>query len=182
MDKIAIINTNILPKDLANTISARIGGDWVLSFAPETLWQYFSNIPELASIPESRLLQDKVLAIKMLLNTDSAWLNWHIYEKVILTFNDIVPDFSIIQEPTITDLYIGTHLINDIRVEPFSSEVGAYVAVIANMYGVTKLYYPLEWAQKELDKLVPTVDTEIDSDLEVLSSKLKKGELTSLSL
>jgi hypothetical protein len=170
------MDSYILPKTLANLITSKAGPDWIVTFAPETLWTYFSDIPELKDIPNYRLLKDKVLAIKTLLNSSAFWSDWHVFEKVILTFNDIVPNFSIIQEPDITDLYIGVYLADEIRTETFSSEIQTYVAVVANIYGATKLYYPLEFAQKELDKLTVKADTEIDKDLLVLSTKLKHGE------
>jgi hypothetical protein len=169
----------ITPKNLAKTITDKVGPDWILAFAPETLWTYFADIPELIDIPRSRLLQDKVLAIKTLLNSTAFWTDWHVFEKVIMTFNNIVPNFSIIQEPTIVDLYIGVALANEIREEKFSSEVATYVATVADIYGVTKLYYPLEFAQKALDDITNKnrTNTELTEDLKVLSDKLKNKEI-----
>jgi hypothetical protein len=80
----------------------------------------------------------------------SPWTEWEIFEKIIQALNNNIPDHSVLQKCSVSQLMAGVDMLNEIREEPFSWEVERYIAACAIDAGVTYLPEPLQFAQEAL--------------------------------
>lgn len=139
-----------------NIIKLLISNSEWLQWEPETIWQTlddnFKNLPK--GQPEfPRIFKDIISATKLCMTNDMAWNEWNVFSKVILTFNNIVPYFDIMQKPLLGQLAFGVYILNQIKSSDFSEEVKLYIASAAKHDGYILLPDILRFAQDRLDAM-----------------------------
>ena len=133
----ADIPEDINPIRLKNFLVDNYKADW-LEWLPAVIDK------EVMGKQKSEILSNKIQAIRVCLNTDTPWLQWHVFEDVGKALNHQVPDFTLVQPLTLGECLTTMDTMKKLRSEEeFSSEVLAYIASIAanNDY----VYLPSEW-------------------------------------
>lgn len=93
---------------------------------PETLW---SEINKVFGVDPSRLAKDKILSLQVMLNTDNFWTDVHVFENIVLVFNNQKPLFDRIQHCTPEQLCWGVKLAGYIsNKEKYNYDPAAYIA------------------------------------------------------
>lgn len=111
--------------------------DW-FEWEPETLWQTIEK--DFKQTP-SVLTKNKINAIKTILLTDAFWKEWNIFEKVVLAFNDHIPNFYSVEVPSPGEISWAVREANFVRPGvPWSDEVVVYVQRVCKDAGL--VYYP----------------------------------------
>lgn len=95
---------------------------------------------------------NKLQAVRSLLRAISPWYEWPVFEKVVQSLNNNIPNFEETQRCTLSQLMAGADMINQLREERFGEEVSRYVAACAVYEGVMYLPPPLDFAQSYLSE------------------------------
>lgn len=101
--------------------------DW-LTFEPETFKDITINKKE---IDKEDL--NKILALQTALNSQSNdttffFTNWQIFEKIVLSFNDVVPNFEEVEQVEPHEIQAVITLFEKIKKVDFNDEVASYIA------------------------------------------------------
>lgn len=133
--------------------------DHWMDWEPETIWHelqdHFHTNDSSNEIP--RLVKDMILAIKLCLTNTMPWDHWHIFDKVIMTFNNEIPNFEVMQKPSLGEITLGVEAMNKIKANIFSEEIQNYIAIVAREDGYLVLPEVLSFAQEKLDLYTPDV-------------------------
>lgn len=128
------------------------GREW-WDWEPETLWKTIEDDHISGATPTE--LKEAILALQVILNTNSPFENWHIFEKVGHAFNMNNVDFSILQPLELDEAALTVAIMNRIRPkQEYEPEVLTYIAVCARQSGMA--YLPenmFPGVQKYLDEL-----------------------------
>ena len=122
--------------------------DW----EPETLWKTLAIDLDVEADDD---LKNTVQALQLILNTNAAHENWHIFEKVGQAFNQNVVDFGTLQPLELNEIAFTHRVLERIRPEQnYEPEVCGYIAAAAKEAGVVYLYPKLfpETCQPFLDE------------------------------
>lgn len=104
----------------------KYGAEW-LSWEPETV--RFRAEQELGQV--SDLNFSKVMACKALHLVDSFWTSWEVFGWCAMPFNNIFPDFAVMQVPSAADVAVAIDISKRIREDvPWSHEVTKYLEVV----------------------------------------------------
>lgn len=124
------------------------GTEW-FQWEQETI---FEEIKKTFNTSIADINRVKILATMTLHVTDVAWEHWEIFEKTIHALNGSIghPDFM--QPCDVPYLMAGVDIINDIRKETFSDEVGRYVAACFMSDEIGAAPPPLDFAQPFLSE------------------------------
>jgi hypothetical protein len=83
---------------------------------------------------------DKLFACQAIFNTNTVFTDWHVFEKVVVSVNDVQANFEYMQEVTPAEVTWGVKVIRMIDVgTPFSEEVLAYIATVFHREGFVLL-------------------------------------------
>lgn len=126
----------------------QFGVDWLL-WEPETCW---TEIQKEFKSQISELSRAKIQTIRTLALTSSAWEHWQVFEKVIQGLNNNIPNFEVMQAPTLEQLYVGIDIMEQLRTVEFSSEVRLYAAASILNEDVTFVPAPLDFLQMEVSQ------------------------------
>ena len=74
------------------------------------------------------LVRQKLFALRVLMTSDTAYNQWHIFEKVGSVFNDRIPQFGVMEPLTAAEASVTVALMDKIRPDTFSNEVKIYIA------------------------------------------------------
>lgn len=142
------------PKELFEYMTDKYGFEWT-KWEPETIWQ--------TTGAEDSYVKNKLQAIQVIVNNQMFWTEWEVFEKVTLAFNNIPPNFQVIEEVSPAQMAFAIRSAYKIRrdarckvsgKEPvFNQEVKIYIATRAYLDGTVYLPGPLDIAQSELDRL-----------------------------
>lgn len=88
---------------------------------------HFHRTGELKT-PVSSLVRQKIYALRVILTSDSAHREWHIFEKVGTVFADREASFGVVQPLSSSECAATIAIINAVRPDEFSHEVRAYIA------------------------------------------------------
>lgn len=94
----------------------------------------------------------KIQAFRSLLLVISPWTEWDIFEKIILSLNNVIPIPDVVQKCSISQLMAGVDIMDQIREEPITPDVCGYIASCAIDEGVTWLPDPLSCANELLSE------------------------------
>jgi hypothetical protein len=114
---------------------------------PETIWDTIRNVTG-SSPDESN--RNKIMAAKALYASDDFFTEWHVFEKIVLAFNGIVPNFVVHEEPSPGQIAYAVGEANKIIAGIFSHEIIRYVRFIFGENGF--LLFPKELSFAEPDK------------------------------
>lgn len=99
--------------------------------ACQRLPNFFEYEPELVEkeLGIGRKDCEKIFASQLVFESSVPFSDWHVFEKVVLVFNDRTVDFMWIQDLTVAEIVWAYHLMR--RIDPhskFSAEVLAFIA------------------------------------------------------
>lgn len=104
----------------------KYGAEW-LSWEPETV--RFRAEQELGQVSDLNFA--KMMACKTLHLVDSFWTSWEVFGWCAMAFNNVFPDFSILQVPSAADAAVAVDISKRIREDvPWSNEVTKYLEVV----------------------------------------------------
>lgn len=122
------------------------GGDW-LEWEPETLWSEIAEELKVLVIPQ--LIKDKIMAVRAAHHINDYYDNWQSMEKLVVTFNHHIPDFSMMQAPDIKELCNGVTILNQIREDDeFGDEIKLWIKCIATIEGFAVLPPLLQFVEE----------------------------------
>lgn len=112
------------PSQIDGAFSEKYGNEWY-DYEPETIRALLKLD---FGLEDDEPLVNKILATQVMMTNADLETDWDMFENVVLSFNDIVPDFSIMEVPTISELNYGYHTIKTMRpsYDP-KSDVIAYI-------------------------------------------------------
>lgn len=122
------------------------GLDW-LGWDTPTIWAEVHRVFQTQISEHARV---KVQSVKTLHVTQLPWQKWQVFEKIVQGLNNNIPRFDMMQAPTIEQLYVAIDIIDEVRREPYSSEVRRYMAAAVLNEDVTYVPPPLDFIQDEV--------------------------------
>jgi len=143
----------------------KYGMDW-LGWEPETIELF---VPQDFGIKEvSGLAMSKLMACKTLHLVDTYWKQWEVFNWCTMPFNNLYPDFDVLQVPTVAQCLISVDVAERIRDDvEWSEEVKRYIASVYRHDGIFCTIAPTHFVTidtadfvidcHELHKLWPTV-------------------------
>jgi len=137
------------PVALAMVLQEKFRHYWI-DWEPETLKFEILATFNATSISEHNW--SKLQACRTLMTANSFWCAWEVFEKVIQSLNNNLPDFEMAQRCSMSQLMTGVDIASQIRKEEFSDEIKGYVSACAIEEGVTYLPEPLDFAQVTLSQ------------------------------
>lgn len=135
------------PIAMTMVLMEKFGHQWII-WEGDTLKTEIIRTFNATSISENNW--NKLQAVRALLSSVSYWSEWPVFEKVIQSLNNNIPDFEEAQRCTLAQLMAGVDMVSQLRSETYHEEVRYYVASCAVYEGVTYLPPPLDFAQREL--------------------------------
>jgi hypothetical protein len=130
---------------LGLSLLKKYGSDW-LGWESETLEL---RVPHDFSVKEiSHLNLSKIQAIKALHLVDTYWQRWEVFLWCTMPFNNVFPDFEIMQVPTVAQCMISVDTASRIRTDvPWSEEIKAFMSAVFRHDGVFHAIEPLDFVQ-----------------------------------
>jgi hypothetical protein len=126
--------------------------DW-FSWEPETLWVEIKDDFHVPSIAD--LAKTKIQAIKTIHISESYWKHWEAFCWITQSLNNNIPDWHVLQKPTLSQLFNAVEIADVIRSgEVFSLEVSSFVAACFLEEGVLYAPHPLEFCQPEIERFL----------------------------
>ena len=159
------------------------GHDW-LEWEPETLEKF---VPQDFGVREiSGLAMSKIQACKTLHLVDSYWRRWEVFNTCTMPFNNLYPDFEVLQVPTVAQCLISVDTANRIRTDViWSDEVKQFIATVYRHDGIFCTIAPTNFVTidtadfvidcEELHKLWPKVreSNRAPSDETIMGEQLR---------
>lgn len=132
------------------------GAEW-LGWEPETLEHL---VPQDFKVREiSGLAMSKIMACKTLHLVDTYWKQWEVFVWCTMPFNNLYPDFEVLQVPTVSQCLISVDVANRIRDDvEWSEEVKRFIATVYRHDGIFCTIAPTEFVP------IDTVNFVIDCD------------------
>lgn len=124
------------------------GLEWY-GWEPETIW---SEIKRVFQMNISEVNRAKVQTLKTLHVSNTPWVHWQVFEKIVQGLNNNVPHWAFMQVPSLEQLYAALDMMEHIRVMEFSSEVKLYIATAVLHEDVTFVPPPLNLVQVEVSQ------------------------------
>ena len=126
----------------------QFGIEWV-GWEPETCW---AEIQREFKTQVSELSRAKLQVIRTLAVSNAPWEQWQVFEKVIQGLNNNIPNFEIMQAPSLEQLYAGIDIMEQLRTVEFDHEVKLYAAAAVLHENVTFVPAPLDFLQAEVSQ------------------------------
>lgn len=141
-------NHDTHPVVLDLSLMKQFGVEW-LTWDTATLW------PEIKTefkTEISELSRAKIQTVRTCHVSDLPWEKWQVFEKIIQGLNNNIPQFELMQAPTIEQLYAGIDILSTIRDRAYSDEVRLYMAASVHNEELTFVPPPLDIIQLEVSK------------------------------
>ena len=131
------------PVALDLVLTRRYGPDW-LGWEHETLEHC---IPQDFKTPTvSDLTIAKIQAIKTLHLVDTYWQQWEVFGWITMPLNSLLPDFGVMQVPTVAQCALSVDTANRVRSDvKWSNEVKAYLNSVLRHDGILVPIAPLDF-------------------------------------
>lgn len=137
------------PLLLAEIMRDHYGDEWV-TWEPETLW--WSIRKDFG--PVGDLARNKLMALRVALQTDIPWNDWDVFENCGTAWNDQTPIFGAFQPMSPSETAFTVTITKKLHPDfEFGNEVRAYIAAVCEDNGF--VYAPKEWfpgAQDLIDR------------------------------
>lgn len=128
----------------------KYGPEW-MSWEPETLGAHI-NQDFRGGI--SDLNFSKVQSMKTLHMVDTFWQQWEVFVWCLMPFNGVLPDFQMMQVPTVAQCLVGIDIANRVREDvPWSDEVKAYLEVVFRHDGLFCPQSPADFVHVDTEGL-----------------------------
>ena len=162
--------------DLA--LLARYDTDWFES-EPATLWKEIKEDFHVPSISDHACA--KIQAVRTLHINEWFWDKWEVFCWITQALNNNIPDFQVIQKPTIPQLMNAVDMATMVRTgEEFDQEVQSWVAASVGEEGVYYAPKSVEFCQDEILELLTEMKIEEDPQGAVDGVKKRFEEVSSL--
>jgi len=168
-------DTHPVVLDLA--LLAKYNTDW-FGWEAATLWKEIKEDFRVPSISDHTCA--KIQAIKTLHINEWFWDKWEVFCWITQALNNNIPDFQVIQKPSIAQIMNAVDIASLVRSEEeFIQEVQSWVAASVVAEGVFYAPEPIEFCQDEILELM--VETKIDNpEGSIASVKKRFDEIMSL--
>jgi hypothetical protein len=138
------------PSELAEALVETFGTDW-LAWEPETLRAEIKD--EMGRSP-SREAWEKIQAAKLCLLSSSPWVEWDIFEKVALAFNNIVPNFQVVEDLSPAQVTFAVREMDKLRTDvEFEKDVPYYAAMRIRSGGLILAPSGVEFVDPIMEKM-----------------------------
>lgn len=119
------------PMIINQTMLDKYGEDW-LYYLPETIR---TSLQLNFEIDPNEVLMNKIFATQF--TAKNPWMDWDMFENVVSAFNNNVPDFTLLDPPSMPELVWGYTCIKALRPdwEP-SLEIKAYIRSVMKHEGL----------------------------------------------
>lgn len=102
----------------------------------------------------SALNMEKLQAVRTLHYVNTFWLDWDVFLPCTMAFNGLLPDFEVMQVPTVAQCAVAVDLANRIRQDvEWSDEVKMYLAAVHQFDGILCPIDPLEFVEVDTEGL-----------------------------
>jgi len=122
----------------------KYGAAW-LGWEPETVWAEIEDDFKQSISVHAR---NKIQALRTCHAVTTPWEAWGVFNVVCQAFNNNVPNFRILQKPSIAQLVVAVDIMKRIRDAVFSDEVEIFIATCFLDEGVSYLPPPVDFAQE----------------------------------
>lgn len=96
----------------------------------------------------SQVVWTKINALKLLHSNWMAWNQWEVFRPVVDAFADRLPDFFVLDPPTVDDMTFAVSVMKKLYPDGiFSAEVGKFIAASSHYWGQYLLPSDLAFAQ-----------------------------------
>lgn len=136
------------PVVLDLSLMKQFGVDW-LTWQSPTLW---SEIRTEFKTEISEHSRAKIQTIRTCHISDLPWEKWQVFEKIIQGLNNNIPQFEVMQAPSLEQLYAGIDILSTVRDREYSNEVKLYMAAAVQHEEVTYVPAPLDFIQMEVSQ------------------------------
>lgn len=143
-DPISILeDSEANPVKIFLTLNNKFGEEWV-EWEPETILE----MADREGVEVKHTNRDKIMALKVIQNTDAFWEDPRTFEKVVLAFNHRIVDWGHVQEPRLHEVVGAIELIERyLKSLDFTEKIQAYVTVVAIRDGYVMLPPALDFAK-----------------------------------
>ncbi len=122
--------------------------EWWL-WEPETLW---TEIQRHFKTQVSELARAKIQTVKTIHVSNAPWEQWQVFEKVVQGLNNNIPSWTLMQAPSLEQLFVCIDIMEGLRHAEFNSEVKLYMAGAVLNEDVTYVPPPLDFIQSEVSQ------------------------------
>lgn len=147
--------------DLA--LTRKYGPDW-LGWEHDTLQ---TRIPQdFSTSTVSDLSFAKIQAMKTLHLVDTYWNQWEVFTWITMPLNNLMPDFLVLQVPTVAQCMVSVDTANRVREDvKFSLELKAYLSSVLRHDGILVNIEPLDFVPNDFGFLgLDSVLAEVEAD------------------
>jgi hypothetical protein len=138
-------------------------GEW-FSWKPETLWREIKDDFRVPSIHDH--VKAKVQAMKTLHISDAFWNQWEVFCWINQALNNNLPDFRVLQKPTVSQLLNTVDIATMTRPEEeFSLEIQSFIAAAMMDEGVFYAPDPIKFCQDEIEQLLTSLKLDHTPDI-----------------
>lgn len=145
-----------------------------LDWEPETIWSEINDDFKQVISAHNR---NKIQAVKLCHLVDTPWTNWEVFVLVVQALNNNVPNFRILQRPTIAQILNAVNIMDKIKSESevkFSEEVMKFIAACFLDDGVVYLPPPVDeaqpWASRPRYRCSKCGKIDVDDDNDICDS------------
>jgi len=156
-------------------IDDQYGKDW-LNWEPETFIQSY----EKDGVTLSKLTMDKIMALKVIINTEEFFESARVFEKICVAFSNRMVDWGVVQNVRVHDIAATVAVIlRFLKDEPFSDDVKGYIAASAVRDGYMILPEVLKFATEPfMEQVRKNIGTERQEELLMKIDSADKDNLT----
>jgi hypothetical protein len=140
-----LVHHDTHPLVLDVLLLSKYGTDW-LDWEPETIIAELKDDFRQSGI--STLNWQQIQAVKTCHNTEAPWKAWEVFCVVCQALNNNIPNFHMVQKPTIAQVMVALDIMGRIDKHSFSEEVAKFVAASFLDEGVYYLPPPANFAQE----------------------------------
>lgn len=146
----------------------KYAADW-FEWQPETLWKEIKEDFRVPSISDHA--KAKIQAVRTIHIGEKFWLNWESFCWITQALNNNIPDWHVLQKPSLSQLVESVGIAEMIRNgETFALEVQSFVAASMLDEGVFYAPHPIAFCQEEINRYLTdrgidhlAMETEIQS-------------------
>lgn len=119
------------------------------AWEPETVWQELTRLSGSPSI--SDVNKNKLQAVRTMHVSSAPFVAWEAFEKVVAALNGVIPNFYVMQKPTVGQLLAGVEIMLQLNSGIFSDDVSRYTAAVLLSEGVVYAPSPLNFCHYVLE-------------------------------
>jgi len=163
----------IAPSVLGEVLADKYGKEW-LGWNYETLYPTIENSFHTEIHPVNK---EKINAVKCLLMVDSFWKEWNVFAPVVKAFNNLITNFSMMEECSPGEMAWAVSEADKIRNEDFSDEVILYIRACCHSQGLILFPEQLSFAHVVITDDVQNLKTAWESASKNLTFPVQENAL-----